>query len=56
MYVHNVRLLRYARQKNAHLPYVNSAFWAAQVYHVKKSEAFLTVALHPKILIQILNL
>jgi len=23
---HNVRLLRYARQKNAHLPQVNSAF------------------------------
>ncbi len=25
--VHNVRLLRYARQKNAHLPHVNSAFF-----------------------------
>jgi len=25
--VHNVRLLRYARQKNTHLPHVNSAFF-----------------------------
>ena len=27
MSAHNVRLLRYARQKNAHLPHVNSAFF-----------------------------
>ena len=55
MSVHNVSLLSYARQKNAHLPHLNSAFLTSQVYHVKKSEAFLTVALHLNIMIQILD-
>jgi len=33
MFVHNIHLLRYARQKNAHLPHVNSAFLTSQALH-----------------------